>query len=84
MDKRRRSFLEAPPLCGAFVSLNILLSKALLQQTHRQEIAVNKTTQTLENYIRARYPIIVILSHEESRVMGEIKALSASKTRRNS
>ena len=45
---------------------------------------MNKTTQTLENYIRARYPIIVILSHEESRVMGEIKALSASKTRRNS
>lgn len=43
---------------------------------------MNKTTLTLENYIRARYPIIVILSHEESRVMGEIKALASSKTRR--
>jgi ATP-dependent 26S proteasome regulatory subunit len=41
-----------------------------------------KPIQLLDNYIRARYPIIVIISHEETRVMSEIKTLASNKNRR--
>ena len=36
-------------------------------------------TITLERYIRARYPVILVLSHEESRVMRSIAEIAAKK-----
>jgi AAA+ superfamily predicted ATPase len=35
--------------------------------------------EALDRYIRARYPIICIVSHEESRVMAGIRAIAASR-----
>ena len=43
---------------------------------------MEKPIVTIDRLIRARYPIIVILSHEESRVFGEIKSLASQKSRR--
>ncbi len=39
---------------------------------------MNQTTalDTLERYVRARYPIIIILSHEEARVLSGIRAVA--------
>lgn len=37
---------------------------------------MNISSQTLDRYIRARYPIIAIVSHEESRVMSAILELA--------
>lgn len=37
---------------------------------------MNKSTQDLERYIRARFPIINIISHEESRVMKSVLEMS--------
>jgi hypothetical protein len=36
----------------------------------------------LDRYIRARYPAIAILSHEESRVMASIQAVAERRGRR--
>lgn len=35
--------------------------------------------ETLDRYIRARYPIICIISHEETRVMAGIRAIAANR-----
>ena len=43
---------------------------------------MEKPSILLDRFIRARYPIIVILSHEESRVLAEIKSLASNKSRR--
>ncbi len=38
--------------------------------------------EQLDRYIRARYPAIAILSHEESRVMASIQAVAERRRRR--
>ena len=38
--------------------------------------------EQLDRYIRARYPAIAILSHEESRVMASIQAVAERRGRR--
>ena len=38
--------------------------------------------EQLDRYIRARYPVIGILSHEESRVMASIEAVAERRIRR--
>jgi AAA+ superfamily predicted ATPase len=44
------------------------------------EIAMNQTQalETLDRYIRAKYPVICIISHEEPRVMAGIRAIAAA------
>jgi hypothetical protein len=38
--------------------------------------------EQLDRYIRARYPVICILNHEESRVMASIQAVAERRGRR--
>jgi AAA+ superfamily predicted ATPase len=39
----------------------------------------NQALETFERYIRARYPVIAILSHEETRVMAAARAVATSR-----
>jgi AAA+ superfamily predicted ATPase len=40
-----------------------------------------EATEKLDRYIRARYPIIALVSHEESRVLASIRALATKRNR---
>ena len=45
-------------------------------------ISSQSAIDRLERYIRARYPLIAVLSHEETRVLSALRTVAGARNRR--